>query len=438
MTVSSPHDAVAEALENIRVWNPLVNAMLTVTADTVQTADGPLAGVPVAYKDCIDVAGVRSTYGNMRFKTHIAEADAEVVRRLKAAGTISVGKVNLAEFCYGGTGENAHFGAALNPWDPSRITGGSSSGTAAAVAAGMCRIGIGTDTGGSVRIPAALCGVVGLRPTVGRISNRGVQALSVALDTVGPMAYAVEDVARAFAVMTGYDPEDPNSADRPVDDVLGPLTAGAGGVRIGLPRNFYFENLQPAVERRVRDAVKALEAAGARLVDITIPRAEEAQARLMGTVMAADAADVHRAAMEHQPETFGEEVLRRLKLGIGPTAQDYAGALRWMGAWKVEWRRLFGQVDTILTPTTPITAPRLANSADMIEGTRQIARFTYGVSALALPGLSVPVGFDDDGLPIGMQLVAPWFGEAMLFRLGAAYQARTEFHRTRPTLPTRR
>ncbi len=411
--------------------------MLTVTGDSEATATGPLAGVTVAYKDCIDVAGVRSTYGNARFKTHIAAEDAEVVRRLSAAGAICVGKTNLAEFCYGGTGENAHFGAALNPWEPSRITGGSSSGTGAAVAAGMCRIGIGTDTGGSVRIPASLCGVVGLRPTVGRISNRGVQELSVAIDTVGPMAYGVEDVARAFAVMAGYDPEDPNSADRSVEDVTGALNAGAQGLRIGIPRNFYFEDVQPAVESHVRAAAKALEAAGATLVDVTIPNAEHAQPHIMGTLMVSDAADMHRNAMAAQPDTFGEEVLRRLKLGLEPSARDYAGALRWVGKWKVEWRRLFGQVDAILTPTVPMTAPRLANSADMIEGTKKVGRFTYGISALGLPGLSVPVGFDGDGLPIGMQLIGPWFGEATLFRLGAAYQARTDFHRARPKLPKR-
>ena len=170
---------------------------------------------------------------------------------------------------------------------------------------------------------------------------------------------------------------------------------------------------------------------------LTIPNAEHAQPHIMGTLMVSDAADMHREAMAAQPDTFGEEVLRRLKLGLEPSARDYAGALRWVGKWKVEWRRLFGQVDAILTPTVPITAPRLANSADMIEGTKKVGRFTYGISALGLPGMSVPVGFDGDGLPIGMQVIGPWFGEATLFRLGAAYQARTDFHRARPKLPKR-
>jgi aspartyl-tRNA(Asn)/glutamyl-tRNA(Gln) amidotransferase subunit A len=440
--------AVESALEAIRRWNPVVNALITVTADEARRAAaladaaedagewrGLLHGVPVAFKDCIDVAGMRCTNGSGRYRDRMPAADAEIARRVGGAGAITVGKTNLNEFCYGATGENVHFGAALNPWDPARITGGSSSGTAAAVASGMCRIGIGTDTGGSVRVPAALCGIAALRPTIGRLPNTGVQEVSVAFDTVGPMAYSVADVARCYAVGAGYDPADPNSVDRPVEDVLAGLHGGIAGLRIGLPRRFFFEGLQPAVERAVLAATQELEAAGAKLMDIDIPDADQAQANTMGALLVADAADVHRDAMTQAPESFGSEVLRRLRLGLGTTGMDYARSLRWLGAWKVKLRAVFAHVDAVVTPTAPLVAPRLANSADMIEATRHVSRFTYGVGAAGLPGLSVPVGFDGDGMPIGMQVLGSWFAEATVLRIGAAYQARTAFHRARPRLP---
>ncbi|CAO3433757.1 amidase [Azospirillum doebereinerae] len=433
----------------VRRLNPILNAVLTVTEDGArrqaravdearEAGDWPglLDGVAVTIKDCFELAGETTSYGSVRFAAE-GRRDATVVRRLRDAGAVILGRNTLSEFCLGSTNQNEHHGSCRNPWDTARVPGGSSGGSAAAVAAGLCRLSFGTDTGGSIRIPAALCGVVGLRPSVGRVPNTGVLPCSVDFDTVGPLAYTVADVARGFAAIAGYDPEDPNSVEAPLGNFLPSLSAGIAGVRIGIPRNFYFDDLQPAVAARLSEAAAALERAGARLVDVTIEEAEVAQARTAFSLLVADMAQQHKTKIDGAPEAIGPEVLRRLRLGLPVSGVEYAESRRWLANWKLRFRALFEAVDLILTPTTPIVAARIADAADMIAATRAVSRFTYGFGALGLPAMSVPCGFDAEGMPVGMQIVGRWFDEPLVLRAGAAFQAVTAHHRRRPAVGVR-
>lgn len=437
--------ATTRALESIEALNPELNAMLTVTSemalDEARAADaaeehgewlGLLQGVPVSVKDCMDRAGVRTTYGSHASVATVATQDATVVRRLRAAGSVFLGKNNLHEWCFGGTTQNEHFGPCRNPWDPARIPGGSSGGSGAAVAAGMCRVSLGTDTGGSVRIPAAMCGVSGLRPTVGSVPNTGVVEVSVGFDTVGPLAYDVSDVARTFVAIAGYDPRDPISAPHAYGDVLAGMRDGIAGVRVGVPRRFFFDDVQPDVAQRVLEATRELEACGATIVEIELSGADRAHQDAAFTITVADMAARHRERIENAPETIGPETLRRMQLGLAVSGVDYAAASRRLGEWKAQLRKIFASVDLIATPTCPMVAPKIAAAADMIETTRGLTRFTFAFGQAGLPATSVPCGFDRDGMPVGFQLIAPWFAEALLFRAGVAYQSRTEFHRARP------
>jgi aspartyl-tRNA(Asn)/glutamyl-tRNA(Gln) amidotransferase subunit A len=427
--------------------NPKLNAILTVTAELAlqqaHAADkaaaegewlGILHGVPMTVKDCLQVAGVRTTYGSIMFKDHISNSDSEVVRRIRRSGPVFLGKTNIPEFCYGATTHNVHFGNCVNPWDLTRIPGGSSGGAAASLAAGMSRLAFGSDTGGSVRCPSALCGVSGIRPTVGRVPNTNALALTVHADTIGMMARSVADVARGFAAIAGYDPDDVQSEDVPVDNFLPTLHDGIDGVRIGIPKTFYYESCEPDVVKRVQEATKVLEACGAKLVDIDIQGVEEARVAAGPTLIAIDMADEHRENLSTRPEKYGAEVLRRLRGGEPFKGTDYAHALRIIVQWKHQFKALFQDVDIIATPTTPIVAPKFADSEDLQKATHGIMRNLVGFSYAGVPCLSIPVGFDREGMPVGMQLTARWFNEPLLFRAGVTYQSRTEFHKAKPPI----
>ena len=353
--------------------NPTLNAILTVTAELAlqqaHAADkaaaegewlGLLHGVPMTVKDCLQVAGVRTTYGSIMLKDHISNSDSEVVRRIRRSGPVFLGKTNLPEFCYGATTHNVHFGNCVNPWDITRIPGGSSGGAAASLAAGMSRIAFGSDTGGSVRCPSSLCGISGIRPTVGRIPNTNALALTIHADTIGMMARSVADVARGFAAIAGYDPDDVQSEDVPVDNFLPTLRDGIEGVRIGIPKTFFYENCEPDVVKRVQEATKVLEACGAKLVDVEIKGAEETRVATGPTILAIDMADEHRENLQTRPEDYGPEVLRRLRGGEPFKGTDYAHALRIIVRWKHQFKALFQDVDIIATPTTSIVAPKFA------------------------------------------------------------------------------
>lgn len=447
--VSARDEARAEAmveaaLARIAAVNPQINAFISVRAEAALAeaheidarrdrgeAVGPLAGLPVAVKDNIDVAGLPATSGSAFLADHMPDADAEVVRRIRTAGAIVVGKTNLHEFAYGVTTKNPHYGPGRNPWDPSRIPGGSSGGSGAALGADTCVLALGTDTGGSVRIPAALNGISGLRPTYGSVSTHGTVPVSASLDTVGPMARSIRDVGALYAVMRGYDPADPWSVEPPSSPMAPVLDEGAEGLRIGVVAGDFFEqDVAPDVARRVRDAAEQFAELGAEVDELTIEGAAAAVATT-NLLVRAEALSVHRDRLESEPDRFGEDVRRRLELGREVSGADAASAIAAMRVWRRRILDHFEAVDVLLLPTTPDTAPSIAG-AEMIATTAWLTRFTYPWSLAGLPAGSVPCGLDSLGLPIGLQLVAaPWRDDVIL-RAGAAYQDATDWHRHRP------
>ncbi|KGE04520.1 amidase [Pseudohaliea rubra] len=425
MTHSYPRrpQAVAAAQAAIKQLNTEVNAVIS--DQLVPAADPGANPVPVLVKDCMDVRGLPTTCGSRLYaQAGPAAGTATVVARLQAQNAAIVGKANLTEFCFGATGENEHFGNCLNPWATDRITGGSSSGSAAAVASGMVRVALGTDTGGSVRIPAALCGVVGLRPTVGRVPNTGCLAVSTISDTIGPLAATVAEACWVYDIIQGYDAADPLSiAAGP--STLSTLHHGIAGFSVGVLRGFFAEALAPDIESALAEVGRLLEKAGARLADVQptdnnalsehhafrFILADVAEAR--GPLMA-DAG--HRAAI-------GAEVRRRIALGQQVTGTEYAASIRALLALKQWLRSVFDSgIDLLLLPTTPVTAPLWRDADDMVETTRLVSRFTYDLGASGMPSVSVPMGLDRDGLPMGALLAAPWGEEARLLRAAQAIE----------------
>jgi aspartyl-tRNA(Asn)/glutamyl-tRNA(Gln) amidotransferase subunit A len=438
-------EATEAYLGRIERLDGRIGAYITVTAqlarEQADAADealargeplGPLHGLPVALKDNIDTAGVRTTVGSAFFADRVPERDAGVARRLREAGAVLLGKVTMHEFAYGATNQNPHHGSCRTPWDLERIPGGSSGGSGAAVAAGLCAAALGTDTGGSVRIPAALNGVSALRPTNGRVSNRGVFPITWTFDTVGPLARAVVDLALVFSVLQGFDAEDPGSAYRPDDDIFDRLDQGLDGLRIGVPASFFFEDVDDEVVSVVRAAADLMATCGAAVEEIELPGADRANQTTTRMIWA-EAYSIHRGRLAAQPELFGEDVRRRLALGAGVSGADYAEDRQWARQWRRTVEHAFEGVDLVLTPAAGTTAP-LAAESETIETTRRLTRLTYAWSLAGLPALAVPCGFDAAGLPIGLQLAAPPFQEGTLLRAGAAYQRETDWHVRQPAL----
>ena len=433
----SPVELTSACLERIAGIDAQVNAFITVTADTAVDdarvverervrgeAVGPLAGVPIALKDLFDTAGVRTTAGSRFFAERVPDRDAAVVQKLRGAGAVLLGKLNMHEWALGVTNDNPHYGACRNPWALDRITGGSSGGSAAALAAGMCFGSLGSDTGGSIRIPASLCGVVGLKPTYGRVSLRGVVPLSWSLDHAGPMARRVADVALLLDVIAGPDRADPGSVDVAADEYMARLEDGISGWRIGVIADEWLGDIEPDVQALVRKATQALASAGAQIEELTAPDLPDA-ARLNGLMTTADAATFHRERMENAPDDFGSDVLARLRRGAGYGATDYADARRQQtilrrtfSSWFVEHGGMF---DAVVLPTTPCTAPRIAG-LDAVATAPVLTRLTAPFNLTGLPAMSVPCGLTAEGLPVGLQIVgAPW-AERRVLRVGRAYE----------------
>lgn len=403
-------------------------------ADAARKQDrwlGLLHGVLVAVKDNIDTAGIRTASGSKLFADRVPTEDAPVVKKLRAAGAIVVGKSSLMELCFGVRSTDQIGGQVRNPWNTAHVPGGSSGGSAVAVALGLCEAALGTDTGGSVRVPAAYCGITGLRPSHGRVSNRGSLAVSASFDTIGPMARSVDDVARMLVAMSGYDPLEPTSQNLPLAADILALSADVAGLRIGLPRNFYFDDIDPEIAQAVHSVAQTLSDAGAIVTTVDVPGAEVAHTYSTDIILS-DACDLHAVALDERAADFSPQVRQRMIKGRDRTGVQYAAAERFRAEWRRSFRALFGQIDILLFPTTPFAAPPIEDGAHLEDSTRHATRFCYGGSLAGLPGLSVPCGFTQAGLPIGALLEAAWGNESVLLRAGRAWQRATDWHLRRP------
>ena len=443
----SPVELTQAHLRRIEQVNPRLNAFITLTPElALQQArqaegeirrgetKGALHGIPLALKDLFETQGVRTTAGSSFFAEHVPDTDALVVQKLKAAGAVLLGKLNMHEIALGVTNENPHFGDCLNPWEEACIPGGSSGGSAVALASRMCMGALGSDTGGSIRIPSALCGVVGLKPTRGRVSLRGVIPLSWNLDHVGPMARSVRDIALLLQVIAGYDVGDPWSAEVRVVNYLSDVGRGVEGWRVALADDEYFTDpavVDAEVLAAVRQAARTLEALGAKVTPVAFPAARRA-ALANGLMTTSDGAAFHRQRMADNPQGFGADVLARLQLGAAYTATDYALARHTQAELQHEFAHFFGSFDLLLTPTVPIPAPA-RTGAGAVERARLLTRFTAPFNLTGLPALSLPCGFTSSGLPIGLQMVVARWDEARLLQAAWAYeQARGPFDRILP------
>ena len=391
---------------------------------------GPLHGIPVALKDLYDARGEITTAGSKIYAANMASEDSAVTAKLRAGGAVLLGKTNLHEWAFGVTNQNPHFGNAKNPWDQSRIPGGSSGGAAIAVATGMCFVAPGSDTGGSIRIPAALCGVAGIKPTYGRISLRGVVPLSWSLDHAGPLARSVRDLAITLQALAGYDALDPISVDVPVDDYVSRLDDGVKGLRILVPAGYFFDDIDAEIGRAVRDAARTLASLGATLVDDTLPRTHQLKDTQRG-ILWIDAATFHRDRMRERPQDFGADVLQRLRAGESITGAETAQARRDQTEIRRAWIRVLSDVDLILTPTTPLPAPP-REGQDAVAAAIRMTSNTAPFNFTGLPAVSVPCGFTAGGLPIGLQLAAAPWQEALLLRAARAYEAATDWSGRHP------
>lgn len=434
------NELVAASLARIEETNPELNAFITVTQDHARRRAteldqelrsgrdrGVLHGIPIALKDLIHMRGVRTTAGSALFKDFVADEDAEVVRRLENAGAVIVGKTGLHECAYGITSNNPHFGPVRNPHDPSRIPGGSSGGSGVAVAAGIVPIALGTDTGGSIRIPASFCGCTGLKPTFGRVSKRGVLPLGFSLDHIGPLSATVDDSAIALNVMAGRDAADPTTSRRPTEDYRPSAEATLKGVRVGRPDNFFFERLQPDVKQRIETAFNHTRNLGAEVVPFSIPNVEEwnGVARI---VLLAEAAAALEPYWDRRGE-IGADVLALLDQGRLLPATMYIQAQRLRSKIIHEVRELWKKMDCMFMPVTPTTAPQIGATTIDIDGVVEdvrlaSTRLVRGINLLGLPALSVPCGVDGSGLPVGLQIVAPAFAEKHLLRIGGAIESK--------------
>lgn len=433
LALTEAHLAQAERL------NPKLNALIAIRREaaladarasdrrSARGETGLLEGMTISVKDNIDIAGEATTAGARHLAANLARDDAPVVARLRKAGAVIMGKANMAELAFGSRSFSAIGGQCRNPWNLERIPGGSSGGSAVSVASDMCIGSLGTDTGGSVRLPACFNGVSGLRPTMGRVPIRGVVPLSEHNDTVGPIARSVDDVARIFAVVAGYDALDAASADVPLGNFLPTLHDGIAGRRIGIPRNHFFDQAEPAVVKAVMDGARVLEQAGAVLVDVEVPLAGEAHIHQSRAVFS-DVCHVFMEQITSDPPTITASVLERMRHGLDVTGVQYAQSLAFRNRLRVAFRRLFANVDMLLSPTSPMAAPLIDDGAKLLDATRAVTRNTYVGAMGALPGLSVPCGFTPEGLPVGLQLEAGWWQEPLLFRAGIAFQQRTDFH----------
>ena len=435
----SPLELTRACLARIEQLNPALNAFIAVTAELAveqaQQAEaeimagrwrGPLHGIPIGLKDLLDTAGVRTTAASNQFRDRVPAEDAELVRQLRQAGAVMVGKLNLHEFAFGGSGIVSAFGPVKNPWDLQRITGGSSSGSAAAVAAGLCIAAIGTDTAGSIRCPAALCGIVGHRPSAGLLSCRGVVPLSTSFDTPGPMTRTVRDAALLLGALV-------DNAGSSAPNDWAALGESVARLRVGVPRKNFFDDLQPEVAVCVEEAIAVIKALVAQVADV------ELEAGGHRTIFNAEIYEYHEAMVTNTPELYQPHTLPRILKCAGISATDYIRDWRSLYAERNRAEELLQQGDVVVTPTVPVAAPRIAelqalgiNELRPFE-TKYLLRNTSPFSVLYWPSVSVPCGFTGEGLPVGLQISGKPGADAAVLRLAHAYQQATEWHKRVPS-----
>lgn len=446
----SPVEVVDAHLTRIEATEPIINSYITLLPERarevarraesqIRAGDyrGPLHGIPVGLKDLFNTAGVRTTSGSRIFDQFIPREDCTVAARFQQAGAILLGKLNMHQFAYGPTGENFDYGHMHNPWNPEMVTGGSSGGSGSAAAAGQCTITMGSDTGGSVRIPSALCGIVGLKPTYGLVSRAGLTPLSWCLDHPGPMVRTVEDAALTLNAIAGPDPKDraTNNA-RPIPDYTAALTGSVAGLRIGVVREYFDAPLDPEVADAVRAALSQLETMGATLTEVSFPLFADSQA-ISGTILMSEAAAYHRELLATDGDKFTPSVRLRLEAGLFVTAADYLKAQQARARFNHEMAGLFRDVDLLAGPTEPVTAPPLL-AAEVAIGERivgvtgALTQYTRPYNITGAPAITVPCGFSATGMPIGLQLAGRPFDEATVLRAAHAYEQATEWGRRRP------
>jgi aspartyl-tRNA(Asn)/glutamyl-tRNA(Gln) amidotransferase subunit A len=445
----SPVEAVRGYLDRIERLNPKLAHFITVDAEgalaRARTLErkpslGPLHGVPLAYKDLCAIKGLPTSCGTKTPDYFLSARDCTAVTRLSRAGAVTLGKLNMSELAMGPFGDNAHHGDAQNPWRPGHITGGSSSGSGGAVAARLCAGALGSDTGGSIRLPAAVCGIVGLKPTYGRVSRAGAMALSWSHDHLGPMTLTVRDCALLLGVIAGRDLADATSSHRKVPDYVGALAGSVRALRIGVPEAYYFDSLHPDVERATREAIDAMGKLGARVERLTVSDPEPMVAACNNKMVAAEAAAIHSRILKERPGELQPPVLARLAPGLRVSAYDYIQGSRLRARLTREFiANVFSRVDVLVAPTIPEPAPALAEAKsgttdDVVRRMGRFSRLTRPFNALGLPVLSVPCGFSAAGLPVGLQIVGRPFDESTILKLGHAYEQAAGWTGRRPDL----
>jgi aspartyl-tRNA(Asn)/glutamyl-tRNA(Gln) amidotransferase subunit A len=447
----SSREVTRSCLERIAKWQPHLNAFMAIEAEAALAAadaadaalakgkiSGALHGVPLAHKDMYYDAGRVVTCGSKIRRDFVATTTSTALQRLKDAGTIRLGSLQMAEFAYGPTGHNSHYGAVHNPFALDHITGGSSSGSGAAVAARLTFAALGSDTGGSIRFPAHFCGVTGLKTTYGLVSRAGAMPLSQSLDTVGPLARSAEDCALLLGLMAGPDPEDPTARVGPVPDYATSARQSMKGLRIGVPHAFYVDDLDSEVAGVLDQTIQVFRREGADVVQVELPDQRQLAAACQ-LVLAVEAAAFHKRWLIERPQDYGPQVLMRLQNGLVMPAVSYLETMRWRASALAAHNAAVAGVDAVVAPVAPVAAPTIAesdvgNSPDAEAVIQRLTRFTRAVNYLGLPALAIPAGSTRGGLPIGVQLIGRSFEESVLLRIGAAFQRATDFHDRVPAI----
>jgi aspartyl-tRNA(Asn)/glutamyl-tRNA(Gln) amidotransferase subunit A len=448
----SPVEVTRGCLDRIARLDARLRAFITVDADRALVAArrledeagwgqwrGALHGVPLAFKDLCVIRGLPTSCGTRTADYFTAERECTAASRLLAAGAVCLGKLNMTELAMGALGDNPHHGHARNPWAVEHCTGGSSSGSGVAVAAGLALGAVGTDTGGSIRLPAAACGISGLKPTYGRVSRAGAMALSWSNDHLGPMARTALDCALMLQAMAGPDPLDATASARPLDDYVAALDAPVRGLRVGVPRNFFFQGLDLEMEAAVGQAVAVLATLGARVEEISLPD-PQALNDITSLVSRSESTALHGGLLRERPHELGPFTRVRLELGLSVPAHDYLQALRLRARLaRTFTREVWSEVDVLAVPVIPEPAPPLRAAIEgpleeIVERQGRFSRLTRPFNGLGLPALSLPCGFSTAGLPLALQLVGRPFDEATVLRVGHAFQRATDWHAREPDL----